>query len=113
MLIERVYAILDSIKPNANGCMIWPKHTKGIPQVNLIYKLKYGVKDFCGVGRYTVRRLVVERGTDSYLDDTKKVISTCGVRNCVNKDHLLALSNKLTNSKFYKARRDSISCDSV
>ena len=113
MNIESVYAILDSIKPNADGCMIWPRPTKSIPRVNLIYKLRYGAKYYCAAGPYTVPRLVVERGTDFELDDTKWVSATCGVKNCVNRDHLVVMRKGRPNPWPSKARRDSISCDSV
>jgi hypothetical protein len=114
MNIERVYAILDSIKPNAEGCMIWPRPTNGIPKVRLIYKLRFGAKHYCPVGDYTIPRLVIERGTDLELDDTKKVFSICGFRNCVNRDHLVVMKkNKYPNPNPLKARRKAFSCNSV
>lgn len=80
MTEEKLISIIDNIKPNDKGCMLWPLGHRGEG---------YGCIWLNGKTE-TVHRVWYKLKKNSNLPDSQVILHTCDRHGCVNIDHLIA-----------------------
>jgi hypothetical protein len=100
--LEDIYKILDSIKPNENGCHIYPSKSP----IGWYRRVKIGSKEF------RAHRISLERKLDRPLLPGYFALHTCDNPPCVNPDHLYE-GTKQDNNIDIKTRRPGLRSQST